>query len=140
MSQTTHFSLPPTILVDTPHSSHVAIAPLSLNADVPEACDPLSRTHATYRAHCPPARTLHGGAGPRLCGVTTRIAKPSVGSIKQKRGAHGEQQERRGVTDASASAGPHPHSDIGARHKNGVRGERKSGRIGARALKTGEPG
>ncbi|KAJ7245994.1 hypothetical protein C8J57DRAFT_1476248 [Mycena rebaudengoi] len=28
--------------------------------------------------------------------VTTRIAKPSAGSIKQKRGAHGEQRKTRG--------------------------------------------
>ncbi|KAJ7192685.1 hypothetical protein C8J57DRAFT_1489463 [Mycena rebaudengoi] len=89
---------------------------------------PRARTHPSKRSRRP---------RPRLRGVTTRIAKPSVGSIKQKRGAHGEQRKTRGVTDASASRRSHPRGDIGARHKDDVRGERKSG---ARAPRAGESG
>ncbi|KAJ7277433.1 hypothetical protein C8J57DRAFT_1223186 [Mycena rebaudengoi] len=82
----------------------------------------LATDRGTARPHPP---RDHGGAHPRLRGATTRIAKLSAGSIKQKRGAHGEQRKTRGVTDTSTSAGiPKPAP---TRHNDDVQRERKSG-------------
>jgi hypothetical protein len=97
--QTTHFSLPATILVATRHSSHIAIA-LSLTI--------------------------------------------SAGSINQKRGVHGKQRKRRGV---SADCKPPRYVCMRSSQSPHSRNTRTTsevsaspGRIGGRAMRLASPG
>ncbi|KAJ7199088.1 hypothetical protein C8J57DRAFT_1737136 [Mycena rebaudengoi] len=75
---------------------------------------------APARSHAHPTAMTQAHPHPR--GVMTHITKPSAGSIKQKRGAHGKQRKTRGVSASAAIPKPAP-----SQHKDNVRGERKSG-------------